>query len=112
MELVKQLIVIALLGGGFAGYYLMVDQAPLLRAGVVLMALLAAVLVGLTTQLGQQTWVFLKEARAEVRKVVWPTGKETGQTTLLVVVAVVIAGAVLWFFDWVLNNAVQALIGG
>ena len=40
-------------------------------------------------------------ARAEVRKVVWPTRQETMQTTLVVMVMVVVVGIFLWLLDMV-----------
>ncbi len=54
---------------------------------------------------------FGRESRAEVRKVVWPTRQETVQTTLMVVVAVIILGIFLWLIDMMLLNAVQMLTG-
>ena len=50
-------------------------------------------------------------SRNEVRKVVWPTRQETVQTTLMVVVAVIILGIFLWLIDMLLLNAVQILTG-
>ena len=37
-------------------------------------------------------WNLAKEARVEVRKVVWPTTQETTQTTLIVVGVVILVG--------------------
>ena len=42
-----------------------------------------------TTEKGPGTlWLFLRDARTEVRKVVWPTRTETLQTTGIVIVMV------------------------
>jgi preprotein translocase subunit SecE len=43
--------------------------------------------------------------------VVWPTGQETIQTTIMVVVAVVLLGIFLWLVDMLLLKAVQLLTG-
>ena len=63
------------------------------------------------THLGQSVVGFGREARAEVRKVVWPTRQETVQTTLMVLVAVIIIGIFLWLIDMALVSAVQSLTG-
>lgn len=51
---------------------------------------------------------FFKEARAELKKVHWPSRHETVQTTIIVVVVVFILGLCLWAFDsffmWVINK--------
>ncbi|MDF7666951.1 preprotein translocase subunit SecE [Orbaceae bacterium ESL0727] len=51
------------------------------------------------TQKGKAFFTFAKESRAELRKVVWPTRKETVQTTLLVAAITVIVGTALWGMD-------------
>jgi preprotein translocase subunit SecE len=53
----------------------------------------------------------MREARAELRKVVWPTRQETVQTTLIVVVMVVIVALILWALDAVFVRVINALIG-
>jgi preprotein translocase subunit SecE len=53
----------------------------------------------------------LKEARIEVRKVVWPTHQETTQTSLLVLALVLIAALILWGLDSVLGLIVSSIIG-
>ncbi|MCD8525403.1 MAG: preprotein translocase subunit SecE [Gammaproteobacteria bacterium] len=65
------------------------------------------VLVGLTRK-GLLFVKFSKETRAELKKVHWPGRHETLQTTMIVVVVVVILGLSLWAFDsffmWVINR--------
>ena len=84
---------------------------PLYRvlAGVVVAGVAVAII--LTTRQGQATWELAKEARVEIRKVVWPTRQETTQTTLIVVVMVIFVGLILWGMDSVLSWAVNGLIG-
>jgi preprotein translocase subunit SecE len=49
---------------------------------------------------------FLKEVRAEVKKVSWPTRNEVYSTTLVVIIAMVFFGTYLYLMDivfsWVL----------
>ncbi len=53
---------------------------------------------------------FLKEARAELRKVVWPTRKETISSTYLVIVMVIIVSAFLGLVDSVLAWLVKEIL--
>ena len=78
-------------------------------AGVVVAGVAVAII--LTTRQGQATWELAKEARVEIRKVVWPTRQETTQTTLIVVVMVIFVGLILWGKDSVLSWSVNGLIG-
>lgn len=51
------------------------------------------------TMQGKQAVKFMKEARIELLKVVWPTRQETIQTTSIVMIMVAITGFVLWGID-------------
>ena len=54
---------------------------------------------------------FFRESQIEVRKVVWPTGKETTQTTLVVMGLVVAVAVFLWVLDMFLLWSVKLLTG-
>jgi preprotein translocase subunit SecE len=58
------------------------------------------------TKKGQAVFVFAKEARIELKKVVWPTRQETVQTTSIVMLMVSVAGFVLWGVDSVMMWAI------
>jgi preprotein translocase subunit SecE len=63
------------------------------------------------TPVGQQALGFIGESVAEARKVVWPTRKETVQTTLVVFVLVVVMAAFLAVVDIGFAFMVQWLMG-
>jgi preprotein translocase subunit SecE len=67
--------------------------------------------VALQTAKGKAFFRLFKEAKNEIRKVVWPTRQETLQTTLIVVVAVLIVGLLLWGLDSLLGWVVSGFIG-
>jgi preprotein translocase subunit SecE len=73
-------------------------------------ALILAGLFFYTTQ-GQRFWSFVQAARAELRKVVWPTRQETIRTTMLVIAMVAVAGLFLWAVDSFLLWVVALLTG-
>jgi preprotein translocase subunit SecE len=60
---------------------------------------------------GTQFKQFVELARVELRKVVWPNRQETGMTTLVVFVFVVVAGLFFWLLDFVLAWATRAITG-
>ena len=65
----------------------------------------------LTTDMGHNVWGFMLEAKLEVRKVVWPSGTETWQTTLMVFAMVFFVGLILWLFDMFLFWGIRFLTG-
>ena len=111
MDTFKLVMAIAILLAGIAGFYYYAEESLLYRVlGLVGLVIVAAG-IAFTTSTGHAILSFGREARAEVRKVVWPTRQETVQTTLMVVVAVIILGIFLWLIDMMLLNAVQILTG-
>jgi len=92
-------------------FYFFADYSLLLRVIILLVVLGGAIAVALTTAHGRQLWRFAADARMEVRKVVWPTRQETLQTTLVVIVMVLILGIVLWLFDGLLMVMLRFLTG-
>lgn len=54
---------------------------------------------------------FIKEVRQETSKVTWPTRKETGISTAMVFVMVIVAALFFLLVDWILNSGVKFLFG-
>jgi len=102
---------------GIVGYYQLpnymgADVSILLRVGVALIAIVAALAVAATSQYGVSFIDFSKGSRTELRKMVWPTRPETIQTTLIVLVLVVIVALFLWMIDaFVFNLVYDWLLG-
>ncbi|KTD89142.1 MULTISPECIES: preprotein translocase subunit SecE [unclassified Pseudoalteromonas] len=111
MESVKWLVAIALLAGAVVGNHVYADQSVLLRAIGVVVAIAAGLAIASQTFKGRTFLAFAKEARIEVRKVIWPTRQETTHTTLIVMVATVIMALILWGLDGILFRAVGFLTG-
>jgi len=109
MDTVKLVLAVLILLAGVAGFYYYETEALLYRVLGLLVMVGIALGVIYTTALGQSVIGFGREARAEVRKVVWPTRQETVQTTMMVLVTVIIIGIFLWLVDMVLIEAVQLL---
>ena len=108
---IKLILAVLALAAGIGGYYVLADKALLVRVLVLLAALGVAAGIALTTAAGRAAREFTREALVELRKVVWPTRKETAQVTLVVAAMVVFVALFLWIVDWALLVAVKALTG-
>ena len=94
----------------YANWYYQ-EQSLFLRVLGLLIAGAAAFLIAVKTEKGNAAWNLIKEARSEIRRVVWPTNNETTQTTLVVLVMVFIFSLILWGLDSLLSWLVSSLIG-
>jgi len=111
LDTFKLMLAIAVLIAGIVGFYYYEAESLLYRVLGVVFAAGVAVAISATTVLGQNLIGFGREARMEVRKVVWPSRQETVQTTFMVIVAVIIIGIFLWLIDMLLAEAIQLLTG-
>ena len=118
VDIVKQVFsVVFVVAGVAAFYYFSTDHyyfkevRLLFRVlGLVVIVLMALGMM-LTTDVGRTVWNFVLESKQEVRKVVWPTREETMRTTLLVFAMVFIVGLILWLLDMFLFWGVRLLTG-
>lgn len=88
------------IGVGANFYYAKVALSLRLIVWLALVAVLIS--IAFYTRLGRKGWEFAQEARAEMRKVVWPTRDETVKVTMVVVAMVVVVALILWGIDSVL----------
>lgn len=95
----KWALVVALVAAAVVGNLYFSADSIAVRVAIMIVLAVAALLVAVTTFQGAAAWKFIKEARMEMRKVVWPTQQETVQTTLIVIVIVIIMALLLWGID-------------
>ena len=110
-DLLKWIVAAVLFVAALAAFYLFPEESLLLRVIGLLVVAGACAGIVYTTGKGRSLWLFLRDARTEVRKVVWPTRTETLQTTGIVIVMVSILAIVMWGFDSLLSMAVKSLLG-
>jgi|SRR6185436_15478601 len=108
---IKMALAVLLVVAGLAGFYYFADSPAIVRLVSVLAGVAAAAFVFWTTMPGKQFYAYAQESVAETRKVVWPTRKETLQTTGIVFLFVVIMALFLWAVDASLLWIVKKLIG-
>lgn len=111
IDIVKQIFSMILVVAGVAAFYYFSEIQLLYRVLGLVAAVLIALGLLLTTEIGRSVWGFVLESRQEVRKVVWPNREETIRTTLLVFAMVFIVGLVLWLLDMFLFWGVRLLTG-
>ena len=98
--------------GGMFAFYALVDRQPLVVRILVLGAAVAvAVGVMWFTESGRTFLLFSRESWEEAKRVVWPTRKETLQTTGIVFVFVFVMAIFLWLVDTGLLWITQKLLG-
>ena len=110
-DTVKLVAAILLVVAGIAGYYILGNQPVWLRWLAVAAGIVLASVVIAFSRYGTALKQFITDSRVELRKIVWPNRQETGMTTLVVFVFLLIAGVFFWGLDLALAWATRALTG-
>ena len=98
-------LVAAIVGNVYFDHY-----SAAIRAAVIIVVAIVMLLIAVTTAKGSAVWDFIKAARVEMRKVVWPTRQETTQTTILVIVVVAVMALILWGVDSLFAYIVSSIV--
>jgi preprotein translocase subunit SecE len=106
----KLMTAVLVLLAGVVGFYYFEEESQLLRVLGMLTVAVIAFLIAATSEMGRRSLGFVKDARVEVRKVVWPTRQETVQTTIAVLFMVILVAIMLWLFDMLLGWGVSKLL--
>ena len=109
-DLLRWIVVGLLVAAAVAGNLYFRDEQILYRVVAILVVAGVAAFLALQTSKGRAFWTLLKEARVEIRKVVWPTRQETMQTTAIVVVVVLVMALLLWGLDSFLGWLVSFIV--
>jgi preprotein translocase subunit SecE len=102
---------VLLLAAAIAAFYRFDEQLLVVRVLGLLVAAGVSVFIAAQSTSGRNIISFISGSKAEVRKVVWPTRAETIQTTMAVMLMVLLVGIFLWLLDMVLLWAIQILTG-
>lgn len=101
-------IVIAL--SGVFAFALLADQPALVRVGFLLGCILVGAVIGWFSAPGKEFAAYCKASYEELRRVVWPTRKETVNTTGIVCAFVVVVAFFLFLVDSLIDLALRLLI--
>ena len=108
----KLIAALLLVVAAVAGFYLLSQYGTVAQWGVLVVGLIAAAATFLVSESGKQLLAFGKDSWREVKKVVWPTRKETLQMTAYVFAFVVVMALFLWLTDKTLGWVLYDLILG
>jgi preprotein translocase subunit SecE len=103
--------VLALLAG-IVAFHSLAESSAWLRAAALIAGIVVGIVVALLSQSGRRFIGFSQHAIDETRKVVWPTRKETIQTTLIVIAFVLVMAIFLWIADKLLEWVLYDLLLG
>ena len=112
LDKLKIIVALVAVAAGIVGFYQFPDIQVLLRYGMVVGGVIVGLLIILTSTQGQVAWAFITGARTEIRKVVWPTRKDTAQTTMIVLVMVILIGLLIWVVDTILVKIIYGWVLG
>ena len=98
--------------GALVAFYLLTSQGAIAQCGGLVAGLVLAAVVFFTSESGKRLIGFGRDSWREVKKVVWPTRKETLQTTAFVFAFSIVMALFLWLTDKTLEWALYDLILG
>ena len=53
---------------------------------------------------------WMRELKSELKKVQWPTGKQTVNNTVIVIACVIVVGIFIWVFDALASGVIGAIL--
>ena len=96
---------------GIILFYYFSDIRLFYRVLGMISVLILSGFIGYQSDFGKLVYSYITDSKVELKKVTWPTKQETTQTTLGVIVVVIIVGILLWLFDMLLSWAIGTLYG-
>ena len=111
LDKIKLFLALLIIAVGISGFYLLAEMPMVVKFGAFIVSLIIAALVAWTSTPGQRFAVYVRDSWIELKKVVWPTRKETVQSTAMVLAFVFVMAVFLWGVDWILASLVRMLMG-
>ncbi len=106
---IKLIVAVVLMMAAIALFYTYSEYSTLLRVLSLLAVAGISLFIASRTAVGGTVLSYIGDTNIEVRKVVWPTRQETLQTTLVVILMVMLVALMLWGIDSLLGWGVRAL---
>ena len=111
LDILKWIVVVGLVGGLAVGNAYFSGESVLYRALAAVAILVLAGFVALQTVKGRAFADLIREARGELRRVVWPTRPEATQTTMIVIGVTLVMALMMWGLDSLIGWGVSSVIG-
>ncbi|MGB6106040.1 MAG: preprotein translocase subunit SecE [Pusillimonas sp.] len=109
---IKLGLAVLVIVAGIVGYSMLEGEPAIMRAGVFIGSLVVAAVIAWFSEPGRRTISFGRDSYNEVKRVVWPTRKESLQMTGIVFVFVIVVGLLLWVVDKGLEWVIYGLLLG
>jgi len=106
------LAVMVILGGIVMFSVLETQLATPVRVAIFVVSLIVAAGIAAISEPGRRFFGFAQDSYYEVRKVIWPSRKETIQMTGIVFAFVAVMGIFLWLLDKSLEWALYSVVLG
>ena len=106
----KWLIVIGIIAASIWANQEYADFPSAYRILAMLGAALVAVLFAFSTAKGRAFKQYAHESRIEARKVVWPSRRETVQTTFIVIAFTIVVALILWGIDSIWGTLIEMVM--
>jgi len=110
IDKVKLVISALLVVAGIIGFYFLESYALIFKVLALLAGFVLAALLFRTTASGKVFFSFATDSIAEAKRVVWPSRKDTIQTTVAVFILVLLVAIFLWITDTGFMWLVKALM--
>lgn len=112
VDRVKLGLAVLVIIAGIVAYSVLEAQPTIVRVGIFIASLVIATLIAWFSEPGRRTLSFARDSYNEIKRVVWPTRKETTQMTGIVFLFVAAIGLLLWVVDKGLEWVVYGLLLG
>ena len=99
MDKFKALLAVVLIATGIVGFYLLPTEQEALRIAVCVGGLVLAITMLGFSAYGRHFVNYARDSIKEAEKVVWPSRKETWQTTAMVFMFVAVLALFMWLVD-------------
>jgi preprotein translocase subunit SecE len=103
---------VVLILASLVGYYGLASQSMVVRLSVLLGGFALAIILLAVTSSGKKFIAYAKDSTNEIKKVVWPTRKESTQMTLIVFAFVAVMAIFLWSADKIIEWIIFSLLLG
>ena len=108
----KLVLAVLIIVAGIVAYSMLEGQPAVLRVGAFLASVIVAGFVAWTSEPGKRALSFGRDSYNEVKRVVWPTRKESVRMTGIVFAFVIVVGVFLWVVDKILQWVIFGILLG
>jgi len=112
VDRIKLGLAVLVIAAGIVGYSMLEGSPVIARVGVFIASLLIAAIIAWFSEPGRRTMSFARDSYSEVKRVIWPTRKETTQMTGIVFLFVAAIGLFLWIADKLLAWVIYGVLLG